>query len=77
MNAQVLPSFTLVDRHYLTPDADRIQALSAQWNPSSNRLQSIEADAIRLIEQIRTHQSPSLMEAFLPSTAWIPKRGWP
>ena len=65
MNAQVQPNLTLVDRHYLTPDADRIQALSTQWNPSSDRLQSIEADAIRLIEQIRTHQSPSLMEAFL------------
>ena len=65
MNAQVQPNLTLVDRQYLTPEADRIQALSTQWNPSSDRLQSIEADAIRLIEQIRTHQSPSLMEAFL------------
>ena len=35
MNAQVQPNLTLVDRHYLTPDADRIHALSTQWNPSS------------------------------------------
>ena len=32
MNAQVQPNLTLVDRHYLTPEADRIQALSTQWN---------------------------------------------